>query len=98
MLKLSVFLSFLLLFISANATSAAEFTSTYLANDHARLETSPNGLRLCTELNNLEIDEIQIEGETFQTVVIPGEGSICQSGLPILPAITRFVVVSPLAD
>ena len=97
MLKLSVFLSFLLLFISATATSAAEFSSPYLANDNARLETSPNGLRLCTELNNLEIDEIQIEGETFQTVVIPGEGSICQSGLPILPAITRFVVVSPQA-
>ncbi|NQT34435.1 hypothetical protein HQ587_04525, partial [bacterium] len=97
MLKQFVFRSFLLLFISFTASSAAEFTSTYLTNENARLETSPNGLRLCTELNNLEIDEIQIEGETFQTVVIPGEGSICQSGLPMLPAITRFVVVPPQA-
>ncbi|NQT33816.1 T9SS type A sorting domain-containing protein [bacterium] len=59
------------------------------------METSVNSLWLSHEGICLNRNHVTIDGQTFETLSIPGEGVVYEEGKPILPAIRRFVVVPP---
>ena len=65
-----------------------------------RLTVTSSGNRatgLCFNLSGLLRDSIQIENTPFETFTIPGEGFTYERDRPILPAVSRFVIVPPQA-
>ena len=49
------------------------------------------------ELPEIQKQEVEREGELFEAYDVPGEGVTYEYGRPLLPAISRFVVVPPTA-
>ena len=88
-------LTFILLLITTAATtSSVDFQ---VASDtRASITSSDNqAIGLSFELSDLERSEVVKDGATFETYTIPGEGLALAPGKPVLPAISRFVVVPP---
>lgn len=57
------------------------------------LATSPNGLTLEFALPSIAMEEIDIEGQSFRSVTIPGGGLIGSLGAPQLPTFSRLVSI-----
>ncbi|MCF7811816.1 hypothetical protein K9N50_12605, partial [bacterium] len=47
------------------------------------------------ELSDLEINELVKDNKTFDSYAIPGEGITYDYGRPMLPTISRFVILPP---
>ncbi len=54
-----------------------------------------SNVALCFNVASLQSEEIETEEGMFEQMVIPEEGFIYIKGKPVLPAITRFVIVPP---
>jgi hypothetical protein len=57
------------------------------------LSRSVTGMRVEFTLPALDVEEIPVDGETFQSVAIPGGGDKGTLGAPALPTFGRFVLV-----
>ncbi|MCF7811725.1 hypothetical protein K9N50_12130, partial [bacterium] len=86
----------ILLIISSN-TLASDRASLNLDNKVTILSADNRLISMNFELSDLEIREIIKGNSTFEACTILGEGMTCDNGKPILPAISRFVVVPPNA-
>ena len=65
-------------------------------SQRARVISDDNAaLNLEFETSDLNLQHDIIEGEILEHFSIPGEGFTYENGCPVLPAITRLVVVPP---
>ncbi|NQU05405.1 MAG: hypothetical protein HQ568_04870, partial [Calditrichaeota bacterium] len=63
---------------------------------HAQIISSDNSsISLSFEISDLEKRELVKENETFEAMGIPGEGMIYAYGKPLLPSMSRFIIVPP---
>jgi hypothetical protein len=63
---------------------------------HAQIVNADNGsISLSFELSDLERREVVKENETYDVIGLPDEGMIYAYGEPLLPSMSRFVVVPP---
>jgi len=46
-------------------------------------------------MSNLEPRLLEKDGESFEALTLPGESTTYERGRPLLPAVSRFVIVSP---
>jgi len=57
------------------------------------LSRTPDGLTLRFDLQALEVEDIEIEGRTFQMVSIPGGGVAGEVGQAAIPTVTRLISI-----
>lgn len=89
----SLILLFSVLFICSSAIDARNIRQT---DNHASLTTfSSNGIGLEFELTDLQSERVSFQNEDFETNVMPGEGFTYEYGKPMLPMVSRFVIVPP---
>ena len=79
------------------ALAASPVESTILNSRVSLISSDIQAVSLEFELSDLERREFVHEGVTFDYNMIPGEGTTYEYGKPVLPAISRFVVVAPEA-
>jgi len=60
-----------------------------------QLRSDASSVSVGFDMKRLEPSTLEKDGETFQTILVPGEGMTYDRGRPVLPALGRFVVVSP---
>lgn len=89
-------IALLLLFLTLYPLQASDYPALASSDNHASIISEDiQSISLGFELNNLEIREIVRENRTFDALAIPGEGITYEYGRPVLPSISRFVVVPP---
>ena len=84
--------------LSASASFAAANDPMQTSNCVQLLHSTPTKVSLRSELTKLQIDEVEVDGELRSAVSIPGEPTTYYPGMPVVPALTRFVVVPPDAN
>jgi hypothetical protein len=57
------------------------------------LESSPDRIVLDYTIPGFYADPIQIEGKTYYSITLPGEGRLLEKGLPELPRVSRSVII-----
>ncbi|MDP8241150.1 MAG: C25 family cysteine peptidase [Candidatus Hatepunaea meridiana] len=85
---------FLLLFITNSVV--ASINPLTARNEHAQIIASDNQtVSLSFELTGVEKRTVTKDDLTFEVYGIPGEGVILEYNKPILPSISRFIVIPP---
>ncbi len=68
-------------------------------NDHPDLVTtlssSQTSLTIAFNTSNSDLQDVQLNADSVERFTITGEGTTYEPGMPILPAISRFIVVPP---
>ncbi len=82
-----------LILVATCAVNAAEVEASRI--DHVAVQSNDSGLLL--EFNVADIDQqiVELNSESFTAFTAPGEGITYDYGKPILPMVSRFVVVPP---
>ncbi len=90
------FLSVFLLLILVAIYSSVFGANLQNLDEHATIIDSDAGtIELEFNLSGLESEPVLIQGEDFKAIRITGEGATFSYGKPILPMVSRFVVVPP---
>jgi len=93
MRKITIFLFSLAIVYS---TAASElFKPSNIDGAVKLLTSSPSNVALSFDLGALQREEVEQETGLAEQMVIPEEGFVYIEGQPILPAVTRFIVVPP---
>ncbi|MCF7811859.1 hypothetical protein K9N50_12835, partial [bacterium] len=88
-------ITFLTLLVILSAIQASDETSLNIKNNVTILSADNQSISMNFEMSDLEINEVVTDNESFDSYSIPGEGTTYEYGKPMLPAISRFVVVPP---
>jgi hypothetical protein len=92
----NLYISLLLLCSNICYLQASDYLNLSTIDPYTSIIAEDNQLiSLGFDTNDLEISEIVKGNTTFDACTIPGEGITFDYGKPILPAISRFVVVPP---
>ncbi|HHE46560.1 MAG TPA: hypothetical protein ENL08_02510, partial [Bacteroidetes bacterium] len=96
-LSMMLILSLTAVSTAANQPTFGTVTPGLRSTDpRAEITASDNqSLTIGFELNDLRIEGMVKDGRNFDSYSIPGEGITYDYGKPILPAVSRFVVVPP---
>jgi len=90
-----VCISFLIACLTSFASAAVE--SNQVKNQHVTLTSSSASISLAFNARDLEISVNDSDGAPRDAFTLPEEGYTIQKDKPVLPAVTRIVVVSPQA-
>ncbi|NQT33813.1 T9SS type A sorting domain-containing protein [bacterium] len=93
----SLALSLQLLLLLTTQLSGIENLTVSIDRNAEVISSDNQAVCLSFELTGLETSEVIKDGETFGAYGIPGEGTTYDYGRPLLPAVSRFVVVPPTA-
>ena len=86
----------LIIFVCASAIPAYSALSTTVSESHAKvISSTADGIAIDFDIVDLSQANIDQEGSEVDIVHILTEGIICEYGKPMLPAVSRFVVVPP---
>ncbi len=98
MTRFTTFALFLLIAVSSQQTTANPNAAYNAAEEHATVVSSDGQMiSLEFELSDLNRSEVEINGDPFDAVSVTGEGTTFDYGQPLLPSVSRFVVVPPSA-
>ncbi len=61
------------------------------------ISANNQAISLSFEIANIDRQSINFNGESFDSLTIVGEGTTYEYGKPILPSVSRFVIVPPTA-
>lgn len=100
MRRFQTFALLLLAVVGVNSQLAAanSLTAANAVEQHATIISSDNSMiSLEFELSDLSNSEVDVDGNPFDAVSVMGEGTTYDYGQPLLPSVSRFVVVPPAA-
>ncbi|NQU05437.1 MAG: hypothetical protein HQ568_05030, partial [Calditrichaeota bacterium] len=89
----NLYISLLLLCSIVCCSQASDDVSLNLKNNVTILSADNQSISMNFEISELEIHEVVKDNQSFDSFAIPGEGTTYDYGRPLLPAISRFVVV-----
>jgi len=76
--------------------SATGQNNLHAAEDlHSEVSSNLSSASLNISTNNLERNIVNLDQETFSSFSIPGEGITYEAGKPMLPMVSRYIVVPP---
>ncbi|NQU04442.1 MAG: hypothetical protein HQ568_00005, partial [Calditrichaeota bacterium] len=90
-------LSLLILLLTLSTALASDDVSLNLNKNVTILSADNQSISMNFELSELEIHEIVKDNKSFDSFAIPDEGITYEKGRPILPAVSRFVIIPPRA-
>ena len=90
--------SIFVLLISAGISLAAVKDQALVSNCVQLLHSTSSSVGMRCDLKDLQHEPVEINGELRSSLSIPGEPTTYFPGMPVLPSVTRFVVVPPVSN
>lgn len=87
----------IILFLLVTGLSAPTFAVKNFNNKftNTSIQSNANGLMMDHSMNGVKFGTAHHDGNSFTTVSIPDEGLTYEEGKPVLPMVSRFVIVPP---
>ncbi len=93
------FSNFIFLFLLTTVLSASAINSGDLDHkfSNTTVQSNASGLMMDHNMNGVDFHTADRNDDSFTAVSIPGEGLTYEEGKPVLPMVSRFVIVPPTA-
>ncbi len=95
--KHSILALYISIFFSTANFAVAASNQEFQANAVSIKSSNAHSIKLGFDIQNLEQKRIEKDGDEFELMQVPEEGMTFEYGRPLLPAISRFVLVPPNA-
>jgi len=93
---LAIFASSLLLASSLNGAASEQLE--FRSKNVQLVSSTTDAVVLRSELSNLTSEISEVNGQPYSSLSLPGEATTCYPGRPVLPVVSRFVIVSPTSN